>query len=267
MLGAAALGLALIVAAAGCSGGPGVTVDRDVPFATPPGADAPLQLDVFRPGDAPPPAGRPAVLLVHGGAFVAGDRTQLEDYARAFADEGMVAATVSYRLSDARGEAWFPAVSLTDSDLRAAAAKATADVLAAVDWMRSSAARLGVDPGRIHLFGYSAGAIASLDAALTTPGAAGDVAGVVAVAGGVTDPDAVLPGAPPALLVHGDLDETVNPILATQTCAAAAADDDVCTIRWFASAGHDVISTERERIVAMTTAFVTGSPVPDTAGA
>ena len=63
----------------------GVTAHRDRPFHETP--ERTLKLDVFEPVESGP---RPAMLFVHGGAFVEGDKDQLERYAREFAGRGYV---------------------------------------------------------------------------------------------------------------------------------------------------------------------------------
>jgi len=108
-----------------------------------------LELDLYLPARAPR-AGAPVVLLVHGGGWNAGYRSEFVPLAVRLAQRGYASATVSYRLT---GEARYPA--------------AVDDVRAAVRWVRAHAGDYGIDPARIALAGGSAGAqIASL-AALT----------------------------------------------------------------------------------------------------
>jgi acetyl esterase/lipase len=108
-----------------------------------------LKLDLYLPPDVPG-HGAPVVVLVHGGGWNAGYRSEFVPMALLLAQRGYAAATISYRLT---GEARYPA--------------AVDDVRAAVRWVRRHAAGYGIDPQRIALAGGSAGAqIASL-AALT----------------------------------------------------------------------------------------------------
>jgi acetyl esterase/lipase len=101
-----------------------------------------LLLDVYRPPEREDP--RPAVLLFHYGAFVGGDRTAMDGFARGLAAAGYVAFTVGYRLfAEFDGRNRWPAP-LDDSQR-------------AVRWVRANAAEYGVDPERIAAFGYSAG--------------------------------------------------------------------------------------------------------------
>jgi acetyl esterase/lipase len=106
-----------------------------------------LKLDLYLPATAAgASAPVPVVLLVHGGGWRAGFRSEFAPMAVRLAQRGYAAATISYRLS---GEARYPA--------------AIHDVRAAVRWVRTHAREYGIDPRRIVLAGGSAGGqIASL---------------------------------------------------------------------------------------------------------
>jgi acetyl esterase/lipase len=119
---------------------------KDVPYCVANGRE--LLLDVYEPRVEP--SQRTAVLLVHGGGWRAGDRTQLADHAQLLAAEGFTALVCEYRLL---GESPFPA--------------ALDDVKAAVRWARANAQDLGIDTDRIVLQGHSAGGHLSLLAAET----------------------------------------------------------------------------------------------------
>ena len=78
-----------------------------------------LLLDVFYPKDTS--KRYPAVLLVHGGGWQSGDRSQQIPMAQEIAKSGFVAATIEYRLSP---EAQYPA--------------AIFDLKSAVRWLRAN---------------------------------------------------------------------------------------------------------------------------------
>lgn len=121
----------------------GVEVRTDVTYASILGY-RPLRMDVYSvPGAGP----RPAIVFVHGGAWSFGIKRATDAYAdfpgllADLARQGFVVAAVEYRLS---GEAPFPA--------------AAQDIKAAVRFLRKNAGEFGVDPGRMGVWGGSAGA-------------------------------------------------------------------------------------------------------------
>jgi acetyl esterase/lipase len=91
---------------------------------------------------------RPAILIVHGGGWREGDRTQLRGYAILLARLGFVTLSTSYRLSS---EAIWPAQ--------------IQDVNCALRYLRANSDSLGIDPERIGISGNSAGGHLALMAA------------------------------------------------------------------------------------------------------
>ena len=116
----------------------GVTVTRDLAYD----ADPRNRLDIFRPEGK---SGMPVVVFIHGGAYVAGERSLNEEvYGNVpmyFARQGMLGVNATYRLAPA---AKWPA--------------AAEDVAAMVRWLKANVASQGGDPNRIYLIGHSAGA-------------------------------------------------------------------------------------------------------------
>lgn len=110
---------------------------HDTAYAAPDGVELLARLHRPAAADAEP---LPAVVEVHGGSWAGLDRTVGERYCRPLAAAGMVVASVDFRQGpDHRHPA------------------ASADVAAAVRWLRASADQLGVDPDRIGLVGSSSG--------------------------------------------------------------------------------------------------------------
>ena len=105
-----------------------------IEFAAPEGES--LLLDLRVP-DGPGP--HPAIVYLHSGAWISGDRTG--GPARRQATRGYAVASIEYRL--APRHIWPAQVE---------------DVKAAVRWLRANAARFDLDPERIAIFGTSAGA-------------------------------------------------------------------------------------------------------------
>jgi len=111
-----------------------IQLDRDIVFATMDGHE--LKLDI-----ACPKAGNgklPAVIYIHGGGWVLGDKSPNE--AITYAKNGFVGIAIQYRLSTV---ARFPA--------------AVHDCKSAIRWVRANAKKYGIDPDKIGVIGESAG--------------------------------------------------------------------------------------------------------------
>ena len=217
--------------------------EAPVGHGTPQAGLKPLRLDLYRPAvDGAPAGGRPALILSHGGAYHRGSKeedlfeqdgcrnTAMAEYAQRFAARGFVCVSVGYRLAQelpapqaqpikrersginrdridyVRQLMGLPPA--TDADLLNAAEGAIEDVVAAFRFVQANAAAWGVDPQRIVLGGFSAGAFASVYAAyaLGMPAAA-----VVALSGGMDAADAAHylhdgRGQPPLLAYVGEHD-------------------------------------------------------------
>ena len=122
----------------------GISAQYGLAYA-PDGEDA--KFDIFAPKDAKGPL--PAVIWVHGGAFVAGTRSDLSGYMQVLASRGFVTVAIDYTRAP---EAKFPTpVRQTN--------QALAHLIA-------NAAMFNIDPQRIFLAGDSAGAQIAAQSAL-----------------------------------------------------------------------------------------------------
>ena len=107
----------------------------------------PLQvMDIFLPSGTGP---FPVLMMIHGGAFMMGDKADLA-VPEAVLAAGIAVVRVNYRLS---GTDPWPA----QGD----------DVLGAVVHLQRNGAALGIDPGRIVLLGQSAGAFLAVSTAIS----------------------------------------------------------------------------------------------------
>jgi para-nitrobenzyl esterase len=131
--------------------------------------EACLTLNVWAPRGASP---KPVLVWFHGGSFMTGSSAMpLYDGARLAAEQGVVVVSTNYRLG-ALGYA--PVAGFTNVGVL--------DQLAALAWVRDNIARFGGDPGRVTIFGESAGAGSVLHL-LASPRAAGLVHRAIAQSG------------------------------------------------------------------------------------
>jgi len=133
-----------------------------------------LLLDASVP-DGPGPF--PAAIIVHGGAWVTGDRkVSVQPLLPPVSEAGIATFSISYRLANAAD-----ANSIASAIMSAAVVNsAVEDVRQSIAFVREHAAEYNVDPARIALIGESAGAQLASMAALK-PGALTPVQAVVAL--------------------------------------------------------------------------------------
>lgn len=116
---------------------PQVAEKRDIEYCK--RGERSLVTDVFYPAKKGARS-CPAVLIIHGGGWRSGNRTQHYPLAQRLAALGYVCFTPEYRLST---EALYPA--------------AVHDLKAALRWIRAHAADYSIDTSRIATLGFSAG--------------------------------------------------------------------------------------------------------------
>src|SRR5215467_6809181 len=122
-----------------------VQIDRAVDYTSIPHGK--LAMDVVRPKS---PGRYPGIVLIHGGGFSSGDRASYLPMAIHLAQNGYVAATVSYRLTPMFQ---FPLP--------------VYDIKAAVRFLRANAEKYSVDKEHMGAIGQSAGATFSQFLAIT----------------------------------------------------------------------------------------------------
>lgn len=196
-----------------------------------------LDLYIFKPAVA---SNAPAIVFFFGGGWTGGSPQQFEFQCRHLASRGMVAITADYRVKSRQG---------------AKPVQCLADARSAIRWVRANAARLGIDPNRIAAAGGSAGghlagctpfigefdeagedgkisaepnALVLFNPALVLaplPGLNPDGFGTKVPAERLgTQPERISPahhikpGAPPAIVFHGQADTTV-PFVTSQKFA------------------------------------------------
>jgi acetyl esterase/lipase len=70
------------------------SVDMNVVYDRP--GETPVHMDIYKPAHAGP---RPAVVVIHGGAWIAGDRKEMAPFCEELVKRGYVVANVQYRLA------------------------------------------------------------------------------------------------------------------------------------------------------------------------
>lgn len=210
------------------------------------GTDTPVQLllDFFQPtGDTQ--AQRPLIIFAFGGAFVSGQRSSMNDLCLAFAKKGFVTATIDYRLVPAGPNGVnYSLVFGSSSRFSDQLVRASSDLKAAIRFFRRDAATANIykiDPTKIFVAGYSAGAVMALQTAyigtasedtnfinaysanggiegntdLPSPNNAlpgynsNNLAGVLSLAGGLPNVNVLNTNDPALFAAHGDNDATV----------------------------------------------------------
>jgi acetyl esterase/lipase len=202
-----------------------------------------LHAYVFLPPGHRPANAADAILLFHGGGWSAGAPEWTFAAARRFADSGLVAVAVEYRLSTG---------DLTPID-------ALADACAALAWMRARPAELG-SIGRVAGYGVSAGG--HLVAATATIGCPGDTTGPDALllwspaldlvndrwfttllqgragASDLSPARHVGPLTPPTSIVHGASDNLTPLAGVRRYCAALTELGRECDLHVYPGVGH-----------------------------
>lgn len=147
---------ALAVPATSLANDPVVLV-RNIEYYNPDGQ--PLLLDAYYAAES---SNRPVLLLIHGGSWRKGDKSNWARYAPDFVDAGYTVLVPNYRLAPPGGSSWFPTP--------------LEDLNRAVQWARENAHAFGGDGNRVGMVGVSAGGHLSLLAAASPDNAPDAVA-------------------------------------------------------------------------------------------
>lgn len=168
----------------------------------------PLKMDVYHSYDSKL-AKKAAIILVHGGGFGSGDKSQslYVKMAHEIAKTGYYAFSVNYRLNMGKDTA-------------------ITDVLKAVEWIKENSAKLSIDKKKIFIAGDSAGGAIAVNVAYNEPEQT-KLAGCIDLWGGLNPVKPSYPhnppwdqpiysqplslNVPPTCIIHGTID-TVVPI-------------------------------------------------------
>lgn len=133
-----------------------------------------LKLDVYKPANNTKK--KPAILLIHGGGFSGGDKSDVNivNLANYFASRGWVAFSINYRLLGDKGTIpaqWIQyaqnSVPLVDQSQFMAMYPAHRDAKAAIRWLITNADNYNIDTNYITVGGGSAGAIVATTLGIT----------------------------------------------------------------------------------------------------
>jgi acetyl esterase/lipase len=177
----------LLIAFALVSGAQAQDVKRDIPYADP--ANERQVLDVYSPPGA---KNQPVVFWIHGGGWQGGDKSDVQQKPRAFAEKGFVFVSTNYRL--------LPSVDM---------GTIVRDVAKSIRWVHDHISEYGGDPNRLLVMGHSAGAqlaalICTDDRYLKAEGLSlAIIKGCVPVDGDTYDVPAIIETAETRRRVHG----------------------------------------------------------------
>jgi len=143
-----------------------------------------LFLNIWRPASATPEAKLPVLVWIHGGGFVFGSGAFPITSGVQFARQGIVSITLNYRLGRF-GFFAFPALSRERPD-DTKGNYAYMDQIAALQWVKRNIAAFGGDPGKVTIFGESAGGV-SVHSLLASPQARGLFQQAIVESGGARD--------------------------------------------------------------------------------
>ena len=259
---------------------PGVRVTRNLQYGTglihvsrkP--IERALCLDVYEPDAAWRGPSRPALIMAFGGAFHRGSKesdefgddggrnTPVSEYCRSFARRGFAAFSIDYRLVQEDPDPGNSPVILDRNDIPlsrvdyvrkllglgpassdmiwAGMEAACDDMVKAFAFVQANAARFCVDPDRIAVGGFSAGARTALAAAY---GERIPVAAVVSLSGYMSRADLErhvtgTPDEPPALLVSSEFDLDYIARQADPMRAHFGSRGSLCEAWWVPRANH-----------------------------
>src|SRR5262249_26274953 len=143
-----------------------------------------LYLNVWTAASSPTER-RPVMVWIHGGALTRGSGSISTYDGESLAQKGVVPVTINYRLG-IFGFLAHPELT-KESDRKSSGNYGLLDQVAALDWVHRNITAFGGDPGRVTIFGESAGSW-SVNYLMATPLAKGLFARAIGESGGVFGP-------------------------------------------------------------------------------
>lgn len=118
-----------------------------------------LLMDVYSPDDQ---SAHPLVLLIHGGAFLYGDKNEVTDMCKYFVERGFTAVTIDYRLG------WNFGTNNCDGNmetLKVAVYRGLQDTHASLRFLAANAVTYKIDTSKVFIGGVSSGSVLALQTA------------------------------------------------------------------------------------------------------
>lgn len=159
-----------------------------------------LKMDIYRPADDPSDKARPLLVMLHGGAYFIGHKTEpgQVEWCRYFASLGYVAVSVDYRMG----------YRMDKAHITRAEQEAVEDTEHALKYLQDRD-DLRIDWQQVYLAGTSAGATTALSLAYGKPAAFGQIRAVANLWGYVHDLDLLQNARIPILSYQSEKDPVV----------------------------------------------------------
>lgn len=138
------------------------TIDKNVKYGSAndyAGKPQSLEMDVYNPDNK---TAHPLVLLIHGGAFLYGDKNEAADMCKYFAERGFTAVSIDYRLG------WNFGTNNCNGNmesLKVAVYRGLQDTHASLRYLVANAVSYKIDTSQIFIGGSSAGGVLALQTA------------------------------------------------------------------------------------------------------
>jgi predicted esterase len=230
-----------------------VITEYDIVYSSAPDADGniiELKMDIYYP-DTDDTERRPLIIMIHGGSFREGfgSKESCRKWARIMAGKGYIVSSIQYRLW--RGK----------TSVFKAIKAAIFDAEASVRYFKANADKWNINPLRIMIGGYSAGASTALYAAYNPDFKGndnnayseypGDVFAVFSLSGAWgpgQSADYMDKGEPPICIFHGTSDMVVNIREAYETKNRTDTVGIYSELYIFSRAGHNLLNIKINEI-------------------
>lgn len=180
-----------------------------------------LFLDLYQPNGINLTQKKPALIVIHGGAFTLGTKEAptISKLCESFAKRGYVCASIQYRLAG-DDPTFEPGPFINFNDRLRAINAAAQDAAKAARWLRQNAKTYNIDPSRIGIVGSSAGAITSLftacqDADILGPDA--KIGVVIDLWGAMYGHENLIDADDPAIFITHGTNDRIVPYSQTET--------------------------------------------------